>query len=146
MRFTGSVDLERIHLPQPFFGLFLIQIEKQPHRENVIQSIVRGRMRLNILVHITNFRLDLRIETISDSDKAAVLIKPQVRLEPWPPVRIIQIDEHLIPHHEICAREERDRPGELEKLTEARTRITTVCLPALFQPWPEGKVAEGRRP
>jgi hypothetical protein len=37
--------------------LFLIQIDKQPHRENVIDTIVRGRMGLNILVHITDFRL-----------------------------------------------------------------------------------------
>ena len=77
------------HLPHQLLGLFLIKIEKQRRRNNVIQTIVRGRMRLNILVHITNFRLDLWSETISDPDKAAVLIEPQMRLKPWPPVRKI---------------------------------------------------------
>ena len=133
-RFTGSVDLEQFHLPRQFLSLVLVQIEKQPRRDNVIHTIVTGRMRLNILVHITDFRLDLWTETISDPDKAAVLIKPLVRLETWPPVRIIQINEHLIPHHEICSRKERDRPGEFQKLTEARAGLTTVCLPALFKP------------
>ena len=112
--------------------LFLKQIDKQPHRENVIDAIVRSRMGLNILVHITDFRLDLWTEPISESDKTAVLIKSQVRLEPWPPVRIVQIHEHLIPDHEICTWKGRDRPGEFEKLTKARARIAAVCLPALF--------------
>ena len=126
--------------------LFLIQIDKQPHRENVIDTIVRSRMGLNILVHITDFRLDLWTEPISEPDKTAVLIEPQVRLEPWPPVRIVQIHEYLIPDHEICTWKGRDWPGEFEKLTKARTRIAAVCLPALLQPWSEGKVAERRRP
>ncbi len=69
--------------------LFLIQIDKQPYRENVIDAIVRSRMGLNILVHITDFRLDLWTEPISESDKTAILIEPQVRLESWLPVRII---------------------------------------------------------
>ena len=56
--------------------LFLIKIDKQPGREDVIDTIVRGRMRLNILVHITDFCFDLRTEPISDPDKAAVLIEP----------------------------------------------------------------------
>ena len=136
-------DASHVHLPHRSLGLVLIKIEKQPRRENVIHTIITGRMRLNILVHITDFRLDLWTEAISDPNKAAVLIEPQVRLEPWPPVRIVQIHEHLIPHHEICPRKERDRPGEFQKLTETRAHITTVGLPALFKPWSEGKAPRG---
>jgi len=60
------------------------------HRlDRVIDTIVRSRMGVNILVHITDFRPDLWPEPISEPDKTAVLIEPQARLESWPPVRII---------------------------------------------------------
>lgn len=120
-------DAERVCLLPQTYGLVLIKIEKHRQRENVIHAIVPGR--LYKLVHVPDFRQDLRTVAISDADKSSVLIEPLLRS----PVRRIHIYEYLVPHCEICSRIKRERPVKFDKLSKSLPDIVPGCYPALLK-------------
>lgn len=116
------------------------KIEKEIQRENVVHVIESGL--IDVLIHVPDFDQHRWLHTVADPGKSTVLIKPL----PGSPIRIIQMDEDLIPPHETHSRIHWNRPAEFEHLPKPPAGFASIGLPALFKSGAAGEGAKRGRP